>query len=91
MLHPLDEVEVDLLLSEETEAWCTRQLQEIGFFEQEISDPARPFISSYMTLRDRIRKYQENQSLPVLALPPIPRGGARLYVRIQLGLVRGKD
>jgi hypothetical protein len=88
MLRPLESIEIDLLLPEETEAWCTTQLQAMGFFEAEIDDPSRPFISFYLSLRQRVQDHQESRGLPSLQLLPNPTGGAQHFVSIKVICVR---
>ena len=54
MLEPLEDIDIDSFLQEETEAWCVSQLTEMGFFNEELNNYQRPFITSYINLRQRI-------------------------------------
>lgn len=82
MLQPLDCVDIDSFLTEETEAWCTQQLQDLQVFEEEPNSADRPFISSYLALRLRIQEHQQSGILPILQLSDIPRGGTQEYVNL---------
>lgn len=87
MLDPLQDCDIDSFLSEETAAWCTRELLLPGF-NNEINDPQRPFLPSYIQLRQRIQEHQQSGQLPILSLSPINHGGAQQFVRNTLLIVR---
>lgn len=85
MLNPLQHIDIDRLLTEETENWCSQQLLELGFYTEEGErmlpfDPQQPYISIYLQLRDRIKAHRETGALPVLAMAPIAHGGFEEYV-----------
>ena len=80
MLEPLEDIDIDSFLQEETEAWCVSQLTEMGFFNEELNNYQRPFITSYINLRQRIQDHQESGQLPILQLSPVPLGGAQRFV-----------
>ncbi|KAG6134800.1 hypothetical protein E4U22_002228 [Claviceps purpurea] len=73
MLDPLKSVNNEQFLEQETEDWCSTQLQEMGFFEAEIEDYTEPHLSFYLQLRRRIKQHQESHAQPILRLAPVPR------------------
>lgn len=81
MLNPLQDIEIDTFLPAETTDWCTRELSEMGFFQQEIESFDRPFLLAYTTLQQCIQEHQQTGQLPILGLTPIPTGGAHQYIR----------
>ncbi len=84
MLQPLADLDIDNLLTEETEAWCNQRLQEMGFSARlDLEDDIhRPFVNVYMGLVDMIEKHQKSGYQPLLQLTPIPLGGAAEYERL---------
>lgn len=84
MLSPLEHIDIETLLPEETEAWCNQRLQEIGF-EARLDledDSKRPYVDKFIQLRDLIESHQKTGSLPILQLTPISAGGAEEYERL---------
>jgi hypothetical protein len=84
MLSPLEHIDIETLLPEETGAWCNQRLQEIGFeVRLDLEDDSkRPYADKFIQLRDLIESHQETGSLPILQLTPIATGGALEYERL---------
>ncbi|KAG6131192.1 hypothetical protein E4U28_007049 [Claviceps purpurea] len=82
MLDPLESVDIDRLLSQETEDWCDARLEEMGFFEAPITNPEEPHREFYLCLRQQIQEHQESGARPILELSPIPLGGLSEYMRL---------
>lgn len=80
MLDSVQEIDIDSFLSEETNNWCTTQLFEMGFFNEELDNFQRPHITAYITLRQRIKQHQESGQFPILRMTDIPLGGLERYV-----------
>lgn len=80
MLTPLLDIDIDSFMTPETVDWCTQKLQMFGHNDNEIRSPKRPYINSYLALREEVKKHQESGLLPTLQLTPIPRGGFKEYV-----------
>ena len=85
MLDPLRDIDIDSFLTPATEAWCTSQLEEIGFDQLQNDD--RPFLNTYVELRERIHNHLESHLEPALELSPFPTGGIEQYVRIRILLL----
>jgi hypothetical protein len=84
MWDPLESIDIDTLLPEETESWCNARLQELGFDAnlQQEHDYGRPFVGFYLKLRDIIGEHQNSGQQPVLDLSRIHTGGATEYERL---------
>ncbi|KAG6171952.1 hypothetical protein E4U51_008021 [Claviceps purpurea] len=82
MLDPLEAIDIDRFLVQETEDWCNDRLQEMGFFEARITDRERPHEEFYKQLQRLIQDHEDNSREPVLQLAPIPRGGLSEYMRL---------
>ncbi|KAG5917654.1 hypothetical protein E4U61_002541 [Claviceps capensis] len=53
-LDPLESVDIDRFLAQETEDWCGARLQEMGVFEAPARDPDEPYRNFYLGLRRQI-------------------------------------
>ncbi|KAG6059499.1 hypothetical protein E4U32_003975, partial [Claviceps aff. humidiphila group G2b] len=54
MLDPLESVDIDRLLAQDTENWCDARLQELGFFEAPITNAKEPHSDFYLRLGEQI-------------------------------------
>ncbi|KAG6102938.1 hypothetical protein E4U31_003226 [Claviceps sp. LM219 group G6] len=91
MLDPLESVDIDRLLAEETEVWCAARLEEVGFFEATITDQKEPHREFYLRLREQVRAHQDSGAQPILQLSPIPLGGLSEYMSLVDGFDRRRE
>ncbi|KAG6065243.1 hypothetical protein E4U32_007591 [Claviceps aff. humidiphila group G2b] len=82
LLDPLESVDIDRFLAQETENWCDSRLQEMGFFEAPARDRDEPYRNFYLGLRRQIKAHQDSGAEPILRLSPIPLGGCSEYMRL---------
>ncbi|KAG6201126.1 hypothetical protein E4U50_006832 [Claviceps purpurea] len=82
LLDPLESVDIDRFLAQETEDWCNARLQEMGFFEAPARDKDEPYMNFYLGLRRQIEAHQDSGAQPILQLSPIPLGGGSEYMRL---------
>ncbi|KAG6122713.1 hypothetical protein E4U12_000863, partial [Claviceps purpurea] len=75
LLDPLESVDIDRFLAQETEDWCNARLEEMGIFEAPRRDGDEPYRDFYLDLRLQIKAHQE-------VLNPIPLGGSSEYMRL---------
>lgn len=83
MYEPLDDIEIDDLMTFETTQWCESQLELLEFDAvlRTEEDHQRPFLNTYLQLRDIVRQHLNENREPVLQLTEIPTGGVDRYVR----------
>ncbi|KAM4063282.1 hypothetical protein HRG_013846 [Hirsutella rhossiliensis] len=90
LLEPIQDIDIDSFLPQETEDWCNQELTTMGFGWE--LDPGRdhkhPFFGVYIQLRNRIRQHQESGHQPILAVAEPPRGGLARYEQLEQILER---
>ncbi|KAH7034781.1 uncharacterized protein B0I36DRAFT_316935 [Microdochium trichocladiopsis] len=84
MYEPLQNIEIDEFLSAETVTWGNRQLQELQFTGvfRTADDLVRPYLWTYLQLRQRVRQHIDSGQLPQLQVIEPPRGGCEEYLQI---------
>ncbi|KAG6319636.1 hypothetical protein E4U44_006908 [Claviceps purpurea] len=82
LLDPLESVDIDRFLAQETEDWCNARLEEMGFFEAPHRDGDEPYKDFYLGLQLQIQAHQDSGAQPILQLNPIPLGGSSEYMRL---------
>ncbi|KAI1116337.1 hypothetical protein F5Y14DRAFT_440036 [Nemania sp. NC0429] len=82
MSDSLENTEIDAFFTEETEAWCNAQLEELGFDGtlRTEEDHKYPHLRTYLDLRHRIRQHEASGNLPILSLIKHPIGGTNEFV-----------
>ena len=78
--------DVSAYLPEETLAWCTAQMRQIGFDPftaqlERIQDRSNPFRDEYIQLRNRAQSHISSGASPALELLPHPVGNWNFTVR----------
>ena len=75
IVEPLEDIDIDALMSDTAQVWCDTQLEDIGWSPtQPISDHARPHLTTYLDMRRRIDNHVQSQAEPVLELAKKARG-----------------
>ncbi|KAG6069519.1 hypothetical protein E4U16_007647, partial [Claviceps sp. LM84 group G4] len=82
LLDPLESVDIDRFLAQETEDWCNARLEEMGGFEAPHRDGDEPYKDFYLGLQLQIQAHQDSGAQPILQLNPIPLGGSSEYMRL---------
>ncbi|KAG6310404.1 hypothetical protein E4U22_003291 [Claviceps purpurea] len=82
LLDPLESVDIDRFLAQETEDWCNARLEEMGFFQAPRRDGDEPYMEFYLGLQLQIKAHQDSGAQPILQLNPIPLGGSSEYMRL---------
>lgn len=82
MMEAIQDVEVDLLLDEETDGWCVTQLREMGFDGElhGIEGHKYPHLETYMALKGRIERHIESGAIPRLKVADTPTGGTKRFI-----------
>jgi hypothetical protein len=85
MYEPLQEIEIDEFMDQETQEWCKARLAELNFDPASLrteEDYQRPHLQVYLQLRRIVREHIDSRQEPQLAITPAPIGGTERYVSI---------